>query len=88
MGIRTLALCTTASLFLGGVAVAQTSNQDMGATSGSSAGGNVAPTTTTQRSSGKGTEMNTGADAPGVIAPTVPGPAGSKNGPAQKNPNK
>lgn len=90
MGIRTLALCATASLFLGGIAVAQTSNQNMGNTSGPSAGGNVSPSTEmqTNRSSGKGTEMNTGADAPGVQAPGVQGPAGSKNGPAQKNPNK
>ncbi len=90
MGIRTTALCATASLFLSGAAIAQNSSQDMGSTSGPSAGGNVSPTTTMQknRSSAKGTDMNTGADAPGVEAPGVPGPAGSKNGPAQKNPNK
>jgi hypothetical protein len=90
MGIRTLALCAMASLLFGSVAVAQNSNQDMGKTSGPAAGDNVSPTTTMQknRSSAKGTDMNTGEDAPGVEAPGVPGPAGSKNGPAQKNPNK
>ncbi|WP_020175546.1 hypothetical protein [Methyloferula stellata] len=88
MGIRTLALCATASLFLGGVAVAQTSNQNMGNTSGPSAGGNVSPSTEMQsnRSSAKGTDMNTGAGAPGVQAPGVKGAEGSKNGPAPKSP--
>jgi hypothetical protein len=85
MGIRTLALCAAASLFLGGVAVAQTSNQNMGDTSGPSAGGNVNPSTAIQknRSSSKGTDMNPSGGAPGIE-----GPAGSKNGPAQKNPNR
>jgi hypothetical protein len=86
MGIRTLALCATASLFLGGVAVAQTANQDMGNTSGPTTGGNVSPSTEMQknRSSAKGTEMNTGAGAAGVEAPGVQGPAGSKAGPTKK----
>ncbi len=89
MGIRTLAICATASMLLGGVAIAQTSNQDMGTTSGSSTGGNVSPSTHMQnnRSSAKGTDMNTGTGAPGFEAPGIAGSEGSKNGPAQKKPN-
>ncbi len=85
MGIRTLALCATASLFLGGVAIAQNSNQNMGDTSGPATGGNVNPSTAIQknRSSAKDNNMNPSGGAPGVE-----GPAGSKNGPAQKNPNR
>jgi|GEM_PF-3518665 len=86
MGIRTLALCAAASLFLCGAAVAQTHDQNMGDTSSSAAGKNITPSTAVQknRSSSKDTQNNMGSPAGG--APGVEGPAGSENGPAQMKP--
>ncbi len=87
MGIRTLAICATASLLLGGgFAVAQT-NQTSGDTSGPAAGSNVSPSTAVQknRSSSKDSDQTNSTAAGG--APGVAGPAGSKNGPAPNNRN-
>jgi hypothetical protein len=90
MGIRTLAICATASLFLGGAAIAQTSTQSPGDTSGPAAGGNINPSTAVQknRSSSKEMNMNNNTSAPASAgAPGVEGPAGSENGAAPQPDN-
>jgi len=86
MSIRTLALCAIASLFLGGGAVAQTSTQAPGATSGPAAGGNVNPSAAIQKNRSSATNnnnVNKNNDPSAAGAPGVEGPAGSENGPSQ-----
>jgi hypothetical protein len=86
MGIRTLALCATASLFLGGAAIAQTSTPVPGDTSGPAAGGNTNPSTAVQKNRSSSKDMNNMNDNMGSStsagAPGVEGPAGSENGAA------
>ncbi len=86
MSLRTLALCATASLFLGGAAVAQTSTQAPGDTSGPAAGGNVNPSSAVQKNRSSATnnnDVNKSSDPSAAGSPGVEGPAGSENGPAQ-----
>lgn len=88
MGIRTLALCATASLFMSGIAIAQTSNQAPGDTSGPAAGGNINPSTAVQKNRSSATDMNDQMGSPASAgSPGVQGPAGSENGEMPK-PNK
>ncbi len=85
MGIRTLALCATASLFMSGMAIAQTSNQIPGDTSGPAAGGNINPSTAVQKNRSSSKDMNGQMGAPASAgAPGVQGPQGSENGDAPK----
>ncbi len=86
MGIRTLALCATASLFLGGIAVAQTSTQAPGDTSGPASGGNINPSSAIQKNRSSATnnnDVNKSNDPSATGAPGVEGPAGSESGPAE-----
>lgn len=88
----TIALATTASLMLGGVAIAQSSdsNTEMnktapgmsGDTSGTAAGGNVTPSTSVQKNHRSSSSDNNGMAPAGGGAPGIEGPAGSENGPA------
>lgn len=78
----TLILATTASMMLGGAAIAQTSPEKgmSGDTSGTAAGGNVTPSTAVQKNGRSSSEMQQHSPAAG--SPGVEGPAGSENGPA------
>ncbi len=84
MYLRQLGSCAIATLFLTGVATAALA-QDSGNQS-SGAPKSISPDKgmQTNRSSNKNTDMNTGS-SPAVGGPGIEGPAGSKNGPAQKN---
>jgi hypothetical protein len=86
MNIHKLALCATASLFLGGTAIAQTSNQSQGDTSGQAVGGNINPSSAIQKNRSSATnnnDVNKSSDPSATGAPGVQGPAGSENGPTQ-----
>jgi len=83
----TIALATTASLLLGGAAIAQSSNEMnknapgmQGDTSGPAGGGNVTPSTSIQKNHRSSSDSKT---APvGGGAPGIEGQPGAENGPA------
>lgn len=80
----TIALATTASLMLGGIAIAQADDMKSpsaaGNTSGTAAGGNVKPSTAVQKEGRSSSDAQQHSPAAG--SPGVEGPAGSENGPA------
>jgi hypothetical protein len=75
----------TASMLIGGAAIAQTSqmgNDSNGDTS-TSTKGNITPSTAVQKNRSSATDKN-GMGSPAAGSPGVEGPAGSENGPSAK----